>query len=446
MSKPPGIQGITLRTDATGRTRYRVRVRRDDALHTATFPTLPEALAWRDRTLAAVDAGELPELPQRPTPQPRATGEALTVDDATRRLVRGMVAGTIRDRRGLAYKPSVTRKYERALRLDVLPRIGALPLATLSRGDVQRLVDALAAEKSAEHARQALTALRVALRTAERYEELHGPNPCERVTVPADREKREPIRVLDAAETTRLLDAARADDARLGRSFALPFLSLLLGTGLRHGEALALRYGPDGLDLDAGRVTVRASLDRYRDASGGYAELDPKSATSRRVVPLTAASLAALLAHRDATGTHAGALVFAADDGKPLAPQGVPRATFTRCAVAAGLIPKPPTWRRKRAAKLAASTATPEAAVTPPAGTSEPTLRVHDLRHTYATHALRAGLSAHAVAKLLGHADAGLVWRRYGHALPDELALAGVALDAWRESMTAPTEPSTEAD
>jgi hypothetical protein len=39
---------------------------------------------------------------------------------------------------------------------------------------------------------------------------------------------------------------------------------------------------------------------------------------------------------------------------------------------------------------------------------------------------------AHAVAALLGHADAALVLRRDGHALPDELAGAGAALSAWR--------------
>ena len=34
-------------------------------------------------------------------------------------------------------------------------------------------------------------------------------------------------------------------------------------------------------------------------------------------------------------------------------------------------------------------------------------------------------------AELLGHADAGLVDRLYGHALADEVAGAGDALEAW---------------
>jgi integrase len=45
---------------------------------------------------------------------------------------------------------------------------------------------------------------------------------------------------------------------------------------------------------------------------------------------------------------------------------------------------------------------------------------------------LAVGLTAHAVASLLGHADAALVTRRYGHALPDELARAGDLLSEWR--------------
>ncbi len=36
------------------------------------------------------------------------------------------------------------------------------------------------------------------------------------------------------------------------------------------------------------------------------------------------------------------------------------------------------------------------------------------------------------MAALLGHSDASLVLRRYGHALPDEVAGAGDALSVWR--------------
>ena len=64
-------------------------------------------------------------------------------------------------------------------------------------------------------------------------------------------------------------------------------IKIIQTTGpLRLGELLALRWGPDGLDLDGGIVHVRASLDRVRDGSGEYARLAPKSRAGRRDVPL----------------------------------------------------------------------------------------------------------------------------------------------------------------
>ena len=428
MAKPRHTPGITARTDVHGVTRYSVRVRRGGTRHEATLPTMHEALAWQAQALSAT-AGltAAPEPPPRRTVVSQAAGRAVTVEDAARRLVRGMADCTVRDKNGHDYKPSVLRKYEAALRLDVLPTIGAVTVASLTQGDVQRFADELAAQRSPEHARQALTALRVALRLSTRYGELDG-NPCSGVTVPASREHGDerPARILDAAEARRLLDAAEADDVKHERSFALPFLALLLGSGLRSGEALALRYGPDGLDLASGTVHVRGTLDRHLDADGNYRELAPKSRTSRRAIPLASTDTGILRDHRAATGSPAdGTLVFANKDGSPLAPQGLPRDTFRRVTVTAGLAAAEPNWRQRRALNAKGE----------PFARTGPTLRLHELRHTYATHALAAGMTAHAVAQLLGHADAALVWRRYGHALPDEVALAGVTLSAWRESV-----------
>jgi len=395
--------GIRERRDASGRIRYQVRVRRGDRIQTATLPTLRAALTWQAQAHEAADG--MAEQPARPQEQraPEPPGRAATVEDASRRLCRGMLDGSIRSRDGRPFKPSVVRKYEEQLRLLVLPRIGAVPLAALTGGDCQRLVDEIAAERTPEHGRKALTALRVALRVAQRYGELDS-NPCAGVRVPVDARGEKPARILTPEEAAAILDAPELEDVRLGRSFAGPFLSLAFGTGLRLGELLALRWGPDGLDLDAAIVSVRASLDRVRDASGAYAELEPKSRASRRDVPLPPEDTARLLRHRLATGRPPnGTLVFS-KQGEALSPVPAYRA-FKRACEAAGF--------------------------------SAPLPRLHDARHGFATHALAAGLSAHAVAALLGHSDAGLVLRRYGHALPDELAGAGMVLSAWRQARAA---------
>lgn len=392
---PPGIEE---RRDRDGRLRYRVRVRRAGGYQTATLPTLEGALAWRARALAAADgSGDPPEKPRRVLPeQPRVP----TVEEACRRFCRAMRDGSARSRTGATYRPSVARTYEESLRLDVVRRIGAVPVTTLTRGDVQRLVDEIAAQRTSRHAQKALTALRVMLHFCERHGELEM-SPCVRIRVPTDDAGERPARILTPAECSRLLAAAEADDRRLKRSFAAPLLTLALATGLRLGELLALRWGRDGLDLDAGVVRVRQSLDRVRDETGEFAIVPPKSRAGRRDVPIVAEDVARLRRHRLATGRPAaGQLVFANALGKPLPAQGAPRKAWDRAI---------------EAAKLA-----------------EPLPRFHDLRHAYATHALASGLSAHAVARLLGHADAGLVWRRYGHALPNELADAGRTLSAWR--------------
>jgi hypothetical protein len=51
----------------------------------------------------------------------------------------------VRTRAGDAYKPASIRNHERALRLHILPVIGARKLADVRRVDVQDLVDGLVA-------------------------------------------------------------------------------------------------------------------------------------------------------------------------------------------------------------------------------------------------------------------------------------------------------------
>ena len=58
----------------------------------------------------------------------------------------------------------------------------------------------------------------------------------------------------------------------------------------------------------------------------------------------------------------------------------------------------------------------------------------HDLRHHYASVLLAAGESLVAVAERLGHDDASLVLRTYGHLMPDSEDRTRRAVDeAWTE-------------
>jgi integrase len=396
---PPGVDRI-----ASGH--YRARASCGGRRVSRTFSSPEAASRWRLDALDALRAGrEVPGAARRPTSPPVAP---LTVLDACRALGQGIEAGTVRNRNGQPFKPSVSRRMEGALRLHVIPRIGALPVPAVTRRDVQRLVDALAAEKGHETAKKALVALSVALRVAER-DGVIDRNPAHAISVPRDGTPESPIRLITPEEADALLEAARADDEGRSRSLIAPLLGLALGAGLRSGEVLALEWGPEGLDLDAEVVRVRWSADRVRSAGGHFAIVAPKSRAAVRDVPLDPADVPLLRRHRLATGRPAdGALVFSGRGGRVLDPSGVVRSAWLRVRDAARVGDEP----------LLA-----------------PQPRFHDTRHAWAVAMLRSGIAPAAVARLGGWADVGLVHRRYGrHALPDELEGAGRALGAWREA------------
>ncbi|MEQ9336822.1 MAG: site-specific integrase, partial [Miltoncostaeaceae bacterium] len=369
-----------------------------------TFATLGAAVRWRDDAHDALVAGAEPPGPLAPPPPPTAP---VSVADLARAFGAGIRAGTVRARDGRTYTPSGSRRIESLMRLHVLPRIGATPAVSLTRKHVQRMVDALAAEKGPETARKARGALAAVMRLAE-DDDLIERSPVEGIRVPQQSGSGPSIRPLTPGEASRILHAAARDDAARGRSLAVPLFGLILATGLRLGEALALRWAPHhgddgGLHLDDGVVRVRWSLDRQRDRVTREIKVGPpKSRAGVREVPMGTDDVAMMRRHRLATGRpDDGALVFSVA-GAPILGTGDPSRTWRRLVAMAEVSPAP---------------------------------RIHDLRHTWCVFALRAGVRPEAVAKLGGWADVGMVHRRYGrHALPDETAGAAELLATWRAS------------
>jgi integrase len=105
--------------------------------------------------------------------------------------------------------------------------------------------------------------------------------------------------------------------------------AVALGIGLRRGEALGLAWSD--LDLDVGVLRVRQAL--YR-ADGRLQLLPPKTARSRRTVPLPPICVEALKEHQrhqQQERTLAGhrwqdsALVFTTEIGTPIDPSNLSR-------------------------------------------------------------------------------------------------------------------------
>ncbi|WP_192497752.1 tyrosine-type recombinase/integrase [Pseudoclavibacter sp. CFCC 13611] len=138
-------------------------------------------------------------------------------------------------------------------------------------------------------------------------------------------------------------------------------LLLLLATGLRVGEACALRW--DDIDLDAGTLTVAATAARV-PGEGMIRQDRPKTDQSRRTITLPADAVK-LLADRVVLSD----LVFPASHDKPRDPSLVNK-QLRACRAALGY----------------------------------PELTTHAFRKTVATALDAAGLSARAIADYLGHA------------------------------------------
>jgi integrase len=119
---------------------------------------------------------------------------------------------------------------------------------------------------------------------------------------------------------------------------------------------------------------------------------EPKTARSRRSIALDATTAAALRAHRASQlearlawgpAYEESGLVFTRENGAPIHPHSLSQA-FERHCEKAGL----------------------------------PPIRFHDLRHTYATVALSAGVHPKVVSERLGHSRIAITLDIYSHVIP----------------------------
>lgn len=196
------------------------------------------------------------------------------------------------------------------------------------------------------------------------------------------------VNVPGPGDVARLLAAV---DAR----YRTPLL-LAAGTGLRRGEVLGLTWSAVDLD-ERPRVRVEGTLQR---ADGRLVVLPPKTDRSRRVIPLPRSMVDAFRHHRAEQNErrliagpawHAGEFVFERGDGQPLDPDTFSKA-FRSAARGIGL----------------------------------DGVRLHDLRHAFASMLVGAGTNPRVVSDLLGHSTISFTLQTYVHS--DEKA-AAVAID-----------------
>lgn len=175
--------------------------------------------------------------------------------------------------------PNTKQLYEHMARRQLRPRMEALRVREVSTGYIDQVLREIAAEKPAA-ARTARKVISGTLGYAVRLG-LIPVNPVRETRPITAKPKKRPT-ALSRAEAEDLIDKLRADPEAMRQD--LPDLvDFMLGTGVRIGEALAVRE--DTLDLEARRVHIDATVVRIK-GQGLVVQPHPKSAAGDRVLPL----------------------------------------------------------------------------------------------------------------------------------------------------------------
>lgn len=284
-------------------------------------------------------------------------------------------------------RPSTFAYHRYRVERTIVPALGRIPLQELGADDLERFYAQLLkggrirgeGGLSPQSIRHIDATIRRALNDAVRWK-LVQHNVALGVRLPKATQPE--MKIWSPEQLGNFLDHVSDD-----RLYAAWFL--LCTTGLRRGEVCGLTWR--AIDLDRGTLNVVKTL-----VSVAYRleVSEPKTAKGRRSIALDPATVAELRAHRvrqleerlewrDAYDDQD--LVFCKEDGSPIHPERL-TIMFGRLAEAAGL----------------------------------PHIRLHDLRHSYATAALAAGVPVKVVSDRLGHANVGITSDLYIH-VPDEM-------------------------
>jgi integrase len=346
--------------------------------HIDTFERKKDADAYEAKVKVDVNAGTHV-----------APDNNLTVAAVAEKWIRGVEAEG-RER-------TTVRQYRQHIKNHILPRIGAVRLAKLTRGHVEHFRDGLISgdkKLSPAMARKVLVSFKSMLRA------VHCSHLADNVRVGGSKRDKRKLEVgrdiPTTAEVKRLIEAA-ADNPKLWT-----FLKVVALTGLRSSELLGLRWAD--VDLRGGELHVRQRADRYGVIG------PPKTDSSRRTVPLGPDLALALKQWKLACPKGELDLVFPTSTGTVENYNNVLR-SLEPIMKAAGVVTKG----------------------------GEPKYALHAFRHFFASWCVnpkdRGGreLTAKVVQTLLGHTSITMTLDVYGHLFPSgndrtELAASEKAL------------------
>lgn len=284
--------------------------------------------------------------------------------------------------------PRTWERYAQLMRLHVVPVLGSIPLGKLRPLHLERLYSKLLGKGLA--ARTVLHVHRVlhsALHQAVRWQ-LVPRNVAGAVTPP--RPVTRDIEPIDPEQAVRLIESVK------GTLLEVPVV-LALGTGMRRGEVLGLRW--KDIDLSSGRARIAQTVQATQE---GLQFLPPKTHRSKRSVSLPAFVVETLKRHRKTQNErrllvgeswHDHDLVIDRGNGEPLPPHTLSQ--------------------QFRVASRKASL----------------DLNFHGLRHAHASLMLAGGVHLKVVSQRLGHSTISITADLYSHVSPSVEEEAAVILN-----------------
>jgi integrase len=182
--------------------------------------------------------------------------------------------------------PTTVRRYDSLWKLHIEDTIGRRAIATLSPYDVERYFRSLKSQGLAEGSvRYVRAVLNRACKLAKKWSGGSLPNPIADTELPQWKlsEKADPVRSPEVDEVRAVLIAASEhEDPRIAA-----FIRLVAATGMRRGEACALRWR----DIDA-KSRVLVVNESVVGASGGASVKQPKTRASIRTLVVDEDTLA----------------------------------------------------------------------------------------------------------------------------------------------------------
>lgn len=294
------------------------------------------------------------------------------------------------------WRESTRANYVFSLEKHVYPKIGQRPIGTITRKKLKTFFHQLINNDMAANTVALIRAPISGVFTFALDEEMIESNPLHRLAI-KNRKSDLTIRPLNERDVDLLLDQAR----RFMDGYYYPALLCSVRTGCRVGELQALRW--TDIDLDDRILDVVASFRRGRTTR-------PKNDKGRRV-DMTPHLVDTLRTHKREQkkaalrgGYKLSEYVFANRKGNIIDRETYKNA-LNRCLDGAGL----------------------------------QRIRIHDLRHTYATIRLLRGHNVGDVSYQLGHSSIRITYDTYGHWMPSRFKNEVDDLD----NSTAPNCPQT---